>query len=108
MEIILRSKGYYRVTLGLELEPNNVAERTKHYNKLDEAYGLLCLSISKDLHFHLSGLKTPKAIWEQLETLFGKQDELRDFQLENELISLSPKNFETINEFFTRFKHLAM
>ena len=29
------------------------------------------------------------------------------YQLENELISLYPTNFETLNDFFTKFKHLV-
>ena len=33
---------------------------------------------------------------------------MRDYQLENELVSLNPGNFETINEFFTKFKHLVL
>ena len=39
---------------------NLVVEKFKYMNNLDEYYGFLCLSISKDLVFHPSGLKTPK------------------------------------------------
>ena len=77
-------------------------------NKKDEAFGLLCLYISRDLLFHLAGLKTPKEIWDKLETLYGKQDDLRVYQLENELMSLQPSNFETLNDFFTKFKHIVL
>ena len=31
---------------------------------------------------------------------------MRVHQLENELISLNPSNFESLNEFFTKFKNL--
>ena len=58
--------------MGMKIEPNAVIEKGKYWNKLDEAYSFLCLSISKDLLFHLSGLKTPKEVWEQLVKLFGK------------------------------------
>ena len=51
-------------------------------------------------------LKTPKDIWDKLASLFDTQDEMRVHQLENELISLNPSNFETMNEFFTKFKNL--
>ena len=67
----------------------------------------MCLSISKDLLFHIIGLKTPKEIWDQLASLFDKQDDLRIYQLENELISLHLANFEKLNGFFTKFKHLV-
>ena len=68
----------------------------------------MCLSVSRDLLFHLSGLKTPKEIWDKLETLYGKQDDLRVYQLENELMSLQPSNFETLNDVFTNFQHIVL
>ena len=53
MEILLRVKGLYRVTMATEVEPNAAVEKIKWHNRRDEAYGLLCLSISRDLLFHL-------------------------------------------------------
>ena len=91
MEILLRVKGLYRVTMATEAEPNATAEKIKWHNQRDEAYGLLCLSISRDLIFHLDGLTSPDQVWEKLSDLFGKTDEMRGHQIENELISLSPK-----------------
>ena len=66
IEIQLHSKGLYKVTMDMEVELNHVVDKAKYWNKLDEAYGFICLSISKDLLFHISGLKTPKEIWDQL------------------------------------------
>ena len=43
-----------------------------------------------------------------METLYGKQDDLRVYHLENELMSLQPSNFETLNDFFTNFKHIVL
>ena len=108
IEISLRYKGIFRVTIGIDIEPNAVIEKEKYWYKLDEVYGFLCLSISKDLILHLSGLNNPKELREQLSKLFGKQVDLRSFQLENEPVSLNPSNFETINEFFTKFKQLVL
>ena len=59
MEILLRAKGLYIVTMAIEADPNAAAEKIKWHNRSDEAYGLLCLSISRDLLFHLDGLKSP-------------------------------------------------
>ena len=56
MEIMLRVKGLYRVTMETKADPNAVAEKIKWHNMRDEAYGLLCLSISRDLLFHIDGL----------------------------------------------------
>ena len=39
--------------------------------------------------------------------MFDKQNDLRIYQLENELISIHPENFETMNDFFTKFNHLV-
>ena len=72
MVIQLRAKGLFRVTMGTEVEPNCDVEKDKYFNKLDEAYGLLCLSISRDLLFQLDKLTSPKEVWEKLESLFGK------------------------------------
>ena len=60
--ILLHSKGLYRVTLALENDPNDVIEKDKWNNRLDEAYGLLCLSIYPGLLFHLDGLTTPNQV----------------------------------------------
>ena len=40
--------------------------------------------------------------------MYDKQVDLRIYQLENELISLQPRNFETLNDFFTKFKCLVL
>ena len=74
MEILLREKGLYRVTMAIEADPNVAAEKIKWHNMRYEAYGLLCLSISRDLLFHLDGLTSPNEVWDNLEDIFGKKD----------------------------------
>ena len=69
MEIQLHARGLYRVTMDTKKEPTHVIDKAIFLNKKDEAFGFLCLSISKDLLFHLLGLKSPKEIWDQLDTL---------------------------------------
>ena len=61
----------------IEGDPNAAAEKIKWHNRRDEAYGLLCLSISRDLLFHLDGLTSPNEVWENLVEIFGKTDEMR-------------------------------
>ena len=70
----MRAKGLYRVTMETEAEPNAVVEKIKWHNRRYEAYGLLCLSISRDLLFHLDGLKPPNEVWEKLVEIFGETD----------------------------------
>ena len=57
--ILLRSKGLCKFTLALENERNVVFEKAKWHNRLDEAYGFLCLTISPNLLFHLDGFTIP-------------------------------------------------
>ena len=70
ISILLCSKGLYRVTLALENDPNVVIEKYKWHNRLDETYGLLCLSISHYLLFILDSLTTLNQVWTKLESLF--------------------------------------
>jgi hypothetical protein len=41
-----------------------------------------------------------------LEGLFGKQDEMRGHMLEVDLLTLDPKIFDNIQDFFTKFMDL--
>ena len=43
-----------------------------------------------------------------MESLYGKHDDLRVYQLENEIMSLQPSNFETLSDFFKNFKHIVL
>ena len=60
--IHLRSKGLYRVTMGTEIDPNSVVEKAKYFNRLDEAFGMICLSNLRDLLFHVDSLGTPNEV----------------------------------------------
>ena len=108
MGILLREKGLYIVNTATEAEPNAAAEKIKWHNRRDEAYGLLCLSISRDLLFHLDGLTSPNEVWDKLVDIFGKTNEMRGHQIENELISLSPNSFESLQLYFSKFKALVL
>ena len=57
----------------IEADPNAATEKIKWHNRRDEAYGLLCLSISRDLLFHLDGLTSPNELWENLVYIFERQ-----------------------------------
>ena len=91
--------------MATEAEPNAPAEKIKWHNRRDEAYGLLCLSISRDLLFHLDGLTSLNQVWEKISE---QTDEMRGHQIENELISLSPSNFESLQLYFSKFKALVL
>ena len=108
MEIFLREKGIYKVTMATKVYPNAATEKIKWHNGMDEEYGLLCLRISRDLLFHLDSLTSHNEVWEELEDIFGNIDEMRGHQLENKLISLSPSSFESLQLYFSKFKALVL
>ena len=108
MEILLREKGIYRVTISTEVDPIAPIDKIKWNNRRDEAYGLLCLSISRDLLFHLDSLTSPNEMWDKIEDIFGKTDEMRGHKIKNELISLIPSSFESLKLYFTKFKALFL
>ena len=106
MVVILRTKGLFRLIEEVEEEPDSDKDRAKYMNRLDEALGHLLSSISQDLWFHILELKTTKLVWDKVFSLFDKHDEMRIHQLENDLITLNPSSFESLNAFFTKFKNL--
>jgi hypothetical protein len=77
MEDLLRSKTFYKITLGKDLEPIDDENKVKWDNKSDRAHGLIIIPISSDLRFHLQGIDTPNATWTKIEVLFGKHNIIR-------------------------------
>ena len=53
-------------------------------------------------------MTSPNEVWEKLADIFGKTDEMRGHQIENELISLSPTSFESLQLYFSKFKALVL
>ena len=72
MEDVLRSRGLFRITSGKETEPIDDDKKIKWENRCDEVRGLIGMSISTDLQFHISGMDEPDKAWEKLEFVFGK------------------------------------
>ena len=96
------------MTMETEVDTNATVEKIKRNNSRDEAYGVLCLSISRDLLFHINGLKSPNEVWEKIEYIFGNTYEMRGHQIKNEMISLSPNSFESLQLYFSKFKALVL
>ena len=58
MEDLLRSKGLESITLRIKHALHDASKKSKWYNKNDSAYGLLRMSISTYLQFHLQIIDT--------------------------------------------------
>ena len=89
MAIQPRPKGLYRESMGTENQPNSAVEKSKYFNRLDEAFRILSIDISSDLLFHVEVITTPNEVFLKIKSLCGNTNEMRGHQLENELISLN-------------------
>jgi len=94
--------------LGTETVPLNALKRAKWDTKISKAFGLIKMSISGDLQFHLQGIETPYVAWKKIETVFGKPNEIRAHYCENQLIVLDPNYFSCIKIFISNFKKLRL
>ena len=108
MEDVLRSRGLFRITSGKETEPTDGDKKIKRENRCDEAHGLIGMSISIDLRFHISRIDEPDKAWEMLESVFGKHNEIQGHQLENEFLSLNPNDFSCIQDYLSKYTTLRL
>jgi hypothetical protein len=106
ISIHIQSIRLYRLTMNTDPEMTLAIEKSKYLNHVDEALETICSLIYPDLLFHISSCKTPNEAWTILEGLFGKQDEMRGHLMEVEMLTLDPKSFDNIQDFFTKFKDL--
>jgi hypothetical protein len=108
MEDVLRSKGLYQITLGKELEPVDDEKKVKWANKSDRARGIIRMSISSDLRFHLQGIDALDAAWTKLKVVFGKHNIIRAHHIEDQLMTLSPNDFSCVEDYLSKFKTLRL
>jgi hypothetical protein len=73
---------------------------------MDEELITICSLISPYFLFHISSFKSPNETWTTLEGLFEKQYDMRGHVLDVEFLTLDPKIFDNIQDFFTKFKDL--
>jgi hypothetical protein len=62
MADLLRAKGLYWITLGKEKEPTDDENKFKWVNRNDKVRGLIEMSISPDLRFHLQEIDHPDSL----------------------------------------------
>jgi hypothetical protein len=108
MKDLLRSKGVYWITLGKEKEPIDDDKKAKWANRSVEAHGLIRMSISPDLRYHLQEIDDPEEAWDKIESVFGKLNIIRAQQLENQVLTLSPSDFSCLGDYLSRFKTLRI
>ena len=64
--------------------------------------------IAQDLRFHIQEIDSLDEAMKKLNIVFGIQNEIRAHQLENELLTLDPNNFSSIEYFLFKFKTLRL
>ena len=96
MEDLLRSKEIYIITLGTKTTPDDNENKPNWENKNDQARGIIGMSISRYLRFHLKGEDSPVKAWEKLNSIFGIKNEIQAFQIENESPNLDPSSFPSM------------
>jgi hypothetical protein len=79
IELLLRSKGLYRVTIGTEVEHTSSIEKSKYFTRMDESYRIFCFSMYPDLLFDVDTCKNLGDIWTKLKDLLGKKDNPRGY-----------------------------
>jgi hypothetical protein len=73
----------------------------------NKAYGLICMSMSLEILFHIESCTTPNDIWIKFgDGSLWKMDKMRGHMLEAELNLLDPRNFDNIQDLFKNFKSL--
>lgn len=75
---------------------------------MEEAFGLLLLSMSPEFCLHVFKCSTPNEVWTALKNLFENQVEMLAHILENKINSLDPNNFGSNQNFFMKFKSLLL
>ena len=108
MEDLLRSKGFYRITLGNEKEPTDVDKKVKWETRSDETHWLIKMPIYPDLRFNLQGIDAPDVAWTKLEVVFGKHNIIWAHQLENQLMNLISNDFPCIEDYLSKLKTLRI
>jgi hypothetical protein len=73
---------------------------------MDEAYGTICSLVSPDHLFNISSYKIPDELWTTMEGIFGKQYEMRGHMLDVEFLTLDPKTFNKLQDYFTKYKDM--
>jgi hypothetical protein len=94
--------------LGNETTPIDDDKKAKWDNRNDEARGLIGMSISLDLRYHLQGIDDPEEAWNTIESVFGKLNIIRAQQLENQILTLSPRDFSCLGDYLSKFKTLKI
>jgi hypothetical protein len=70
--LIIIGRGLYQIAMEKKTKPTLAIKKSKYFKCMDEAYGLISMSISLALLFHIESCTTPNKVWTTMEVLFQK------------------------------------
>lgn len=101
----LVEKGLLRYVTGAAKKPPTDADKAwkeDWESKQEMALGTLLKNISDPIKYHVRKLTNPIEVWAKLEALYGTVDEDMAYTIEDKLLKLDPRNFETIKDYLTQ------
>ena len=66
------------------------------------ALGTLLKNISDPIKYHIRNITNPIKVWNKIESLYGIVDEDMAYTIEDNLLKLDPRNFDTIKDYLTQ------
>jgi hypothetical protein len=106
METLLKSKGMWWYMNIMIPDPTNNHAKFVVDGEKDEAVGFITNYISREIHFHLSGINYPHQVWKKLKLLFDQVDGSHIMQLDKAFISLNPHSLDIIEEYLEHVKEI--
>ena len=108
METLPKIKGVQKYTK--YVIPYHVDDQDKFIidRKKDEANGVIMAYISREIHFHTSGIGCIHAAYNNLKSLFDKVTKSRVMKIDKELVSIRPHSFENIEYYLACIKELQL
>jgi len=76
--VLLRSRGFYQITMEIEVDLDFTNVKNNFLNKQDMTIGFICLSISLEIFHQVDDEEqdsTPNELWTILEVLFGNKED---------------------------------
>ena len=95
-------KGYSLYVDGTITKPTNAKELIDWKRQDQQALDVIKSCVHGDLLFHIKNCSESKEAWDKLEQLYGKVDEEKGLRIEDDLLLLDPKNYDTIQDYIIK------
>ena len=105
---LLRSKWIYIIASGIESKPTDEEKKAKWENKQDQARGLIVMSISQALRFHILEIDTLDEVLKKLNTIFGMKIKSKPTSLKMIWLLCTPIISPLLNIFFPNSRPLYL